>query len=49
MEPFTKIPFLEAQPIPPKKLSGIEITSAQGQLMTRKVSALVIHSAHIAG
>ena len=31
-----------------KKLSGIEITSAQGQLITRNVSALIIHSLHIA-
>ena len=30
--------------MPPKKLSGMLMTSAQGQLMTRKVSALVIQS-----
>ena len=48
MEPFTRTPFAEAQPIPAKKLNGIEITSAQGQLITRNVSARVIHSPHIA-
>ena len=30
--------------MPPKKLNGTEITSAQGQEMTRKVSARRIHS-----
>lgn len=40
---MTRIPFVEAQPIPPKKLSGMEITSAHGQLITRNVSALIIH------
>ena len=30
----------EAPPIPPKKLSGMEMTSAQGQEITRKVKAL---------
>ena len=32
-----------APPIPPKKLKGMEITSAQGQLIRRKVSARNIH------
>ena len=40
MLPFIKIPFLEALPIPAKKLSGIEITNAQGQDITRNVKAL---------
>ena len=31
--------------MPPKKVSGMEMTSAQGQLMTRKVSARMIQSA----
>ena len=34
-----KIPREEAEPMPLKYESGTEITSAQGQLMTRKVSA----------
>ena len=39
LEPLTSTPSFEAPPMPAKKDSGIEITSAQGQLMTRKVSA----------
>ena len=35
-------PSLPAPPMPAKKLKGILITSAQGQLITRKVSALYI-------
>ncbi len=42
--PLTKIPFLAAPPIPPKKLIGIEITKAQGQEIIRKDSALYSHS-----
>ena len=42
MGPFTRIPLDEAHPIPPKKLNGIEITNAQGQLITRNVNALII-------
>ena len=34
-----RMPQEEAPPMPPKKLSGMEMTSAQGQLMTRKVKA----------
>ncbi|MPM82353.1 hypothetical protein SDC9_129414 [bioreactor metagenome] len=37
------MPFLEAPPIPPKKLSGTEITSAQGHEITRNISALENH------
>ena len=37
--PFIKIPFLEAPPIPPKNVSGMEMTSAQGQETTRNISA----------
>ena len=33
--PFIKIPFLEAAPIPAKKLSGTEITKAQRQKTKR--------------
>ena len=36
------IPLEDAPPIPAKKLSGIEITSAQGQEITKKVNALSI-------
>ena len=32
----------EAPPMPPKKLRGMLMTSAQGQLITRKVSARLI-------
>ena len=39
VEPLSSTPRVEAPPMPPKKPSGTEITSAQGQLMTRKVSA----------
>ena len=44
MDPFTNIPLADAPPMPPKKDSGIEITRAQGQLITKKVSPLVIQS-----
>ena len=40
MLPFIKIPFLDAPPIPPKKLSGTETTRAQGQDTTKKDNAL---------
>ncbi len=46
--PFIRIPFLLAPPIPPKKLSGIDITSAQGQLITRKVSPLYMNGLNAA-
>ena len=35
---------MEAPPIPPKKLNGIEITNAQGQDTTKNVNALYSHS-----
>ena len=35
--------------MPPKKLKGMEITSAQGQLITRKVNARITHILHPAG
>ncbi len=51
--PFTSIPNREVPPIPPKKLSGIEITRAHGQETTRKIKALSIQivngSARISG
>ena len=34
-----RIPFFDALPMPAKKLSGMDITSAQGQEITRNVSA----------
>ena len=37
--PLTKIPNLEATPIPLKKLRGTEITKAQGQETTKKDKA----------
>ena len=37
--PYTRTPALLAPPIPAKKDSGMEMTKAQGQLATRKVSA----------
>ena len=40
------MPSREAPPIPPKKLSGTETTSAQGQDTTRKISARLIHPLH---
>ena len=49
MEPLIRIPQEDAPPMPPKKLKGMEITNAQGQLITRKVSALVIHTDQAAG
>ena len=39
MLPLTRMPRLDAPPIPPKKLRGIEMTSAQGQDTTKKISA----------
>ena len=41
------MPCFDAQPIPPKKLSGTEITSAHGQEITRNISALRIHSSQL--
>ena len=38
-DPLMRTPFALAPPIPAKKLSGMEMTSAQGQEITRKVSA----------
>ena len=43
MLPLTKIPCLEAPPIPPKKLKGIEITRAHGHDTTKNDKALYIH------
>ena len=37
---FISIPFLDATPMPLKKLNGIDITSAQGQDITKKIKAL---------
>ena len=42
--PLKSIPYLDAAPIPEKNASGTLITSAQGQLITRNVIAVVIHS-----
>ena len=44
LEPLNKIPFLDAAPIPPKYPKGIEITSAQGQEITKNTKALYNHS-----
>ena len=38
------MPSRLAPPIPAKKLSGIDMTRAQGQDITRKVSALYVQS-----
>ncbi len=38
--PLNKIPRLEPAPIPEKNASGTLKTSAQGQLMTKNVSAV---------
>ena len=38
--PLNKIPFLEPAPIPEKNAKGTLSTRAQGQLITRKVSAV---------
>ena len=38
MLPFTKIPFLDAPPIPPKNPRGIDITNAHGHETTKNVS-----------
>ena len=40
------MPCLDAPPSPPKKDSGTETTSAQGQETTKKFSARSAHSAH---
>ena len=45
MLPFISIPFLDAAPIPPKKLKGTDITSAHGHDITRNIHALFIHEA----
>mgnify|MGYP007006983123 CR=1 FL=1 len=39
-----RTPAFELAPKPPKKLSGIEMTKAHGQEITRKVSARLNHS-----
>lgn len=36
---LTRMPQADAPPMPPKKLRGMLMTSAQGQLITRKVRA----------
>ena len=41
--PLKRIPRLLPAPIPAKKASGTLRTSAQGQLMTRKVRAVYTH------
>ena len=46
MAPFMSMPSCPAPPRPAKKLRGILTTSAHGQLMTRKMSALYIHVPH---
>ena len=38
--PLKRMPSFDAAPMPAKKESGTEMTSAQGQLMTRKVRAV---------
>ena len=43
-EPLIRMPSFEAAPIPPKKASGTETTSAHGQDAIRKVSALTIQN-----
>ena len=45
LEPFTRMPRRLAPPMPPKKDNGTEMTSAQGQLTTRKVRPRRIQSA----
>ncbi len=42
--PLTSMPCLLAEPIPPKKPSGTDTTSAHGQETTRKISALYTQS-----
>ena len=44
LPPLMRMPLADAPPMPPKKLSGTEITSAQGQDTTRKISARETHS-----
>ena len=44
LPPFMRMPFLDAAPIPAKKASGTEMTSAHGQAATRMDSALYSHS-----
>ena len=48
MLPLTKTPLLEAPPIPPKKVNGIDITKAQGQETTKKDKALYSQSEKLA-
>ena len=38
-EPLTRMPCREAPPMPPKKVRGTLMTSAQGQETTRNISA----------
>ena len=46
LAPLIRMPSREAPPIPPKKVSGTEMTSAHGQEMTRKISARSIQTFH---
>ena len=39
LAPFTRMPFRDAPPMPPKNVNGTEITSAQGQDTTRNINA----------
>ena len=43
-----RIPLLDAPPIPPKKLSGIDITNAHGHDTTKNDNALYIQSENVA-
>lgn len=43
LEPFTRIPLRDAPPIPPKKDKGTEMTSAQGQEITKNSNARNTH------
>ena len=45
-EPLIRIPSLLAPPIPAKKVRGMLITKAQGQLITRKVRERYSQTVH---
>src|SRR5574344_1762714 len=45
--PLTRIPEREKAPMPPKKPSGTDTTSAQGQEITKKTRDIYIHCSRI--
>ena len=48
LAPFTRMPWRDAEPMPPKYPRGIDITSAHGHDMTSSTKARYVHSENAA-